>query len=235
MDIIEKSPDHVAIIMDGNGRWAKSKHLPTVAGHKQGAETARKIIKASQDLGIKYLTLYAFSSENWNRPESEVSSLMKLLEYYLISEKKNLATSNIRIKIVGNLSKVPASLRKSIEDAEKKTSSNTGMILIIALSYGGRQEIVEAAKKILQAQKNGTLKAEDLDEKTFTSFLYTDRIPDPDLLIRTSGELRISNFLLWQSAYTEFYFTSVNWPDFKKQNLEEALEEYKLRKRNYGK
>jgi undecaprenyl diphosphate synthase len=235
MDIPKEYPDHIAIIMDGNGRWAKSKKLPVAMGHKQGAESARKIINAAQKKGIKYLTLYAFSSENWNRPQKEIDNLMKLLDYYLRSEKKSLDKSNIKIHVIGNLEKIPESLRNSIKEAEEKTSSNTGMSLVIALSYGGRQEIVDAAKNMLLAYKNGELSIEDINEKTFTSFLYTARIPDPDLLIRTSGELRISNFLLWQSAYTEFYFTPVNWPDFKEENFEDALLHFKLRKRNYGK
>jgi undecaprenyl diphosphate synthase len=235
MDTLEEHPDHIAIIMDGNGRWAKSKKLPVAMGHKQGAESARKIINAAQKKGIKHLTLYAFSSENWNRPQKEIDNLMKLLDYYLRSEKKSLDKSNVKIHVIGNLEKIPSSLRNSIKEAEEKTSSNTGMSLIIALSYGGRQEIVDAAKNMLFAHKNGELSIEDINEKTFTSFLYTARIPDPDLLIRTSGELRISNFLLWQSAYTEFYFTPVNWPDFKEENFEDALLHFKLRKRNYGK
>jgi undecaprenyl diphosphate synthase len=235
METPEEYPEHIAIIMDGNGRWAKSKKLPVAMGHKKGAESARKIITAAQKKGIRYLTLYAFSSENWNRPQKEIDNLMKLLEYYLRTEKKSLDKSNIKIRVIGNLEKIPASLRSSVKEAKKKTSSNTGMSLIIALSYGGRQEIVDATKSILLAQKKGELSIEDINEKTFTSFLYTAKIPDPDLLIRTSGELRISNFLLWQSAYTEFYFTPVSWPDFKEENFEDALSHFKLRKRNYGK
>jgi len=231
----QNKPNHVAIIMDGNGRWAKSKNLPTAFGHKQGSEVARKIIEASKNLGIKYLTLYAFSSENWNRPKSEVNHLMTLLQHYIDKEKKHLQESNIRIFVIGNFSKIPTKLLESIQEAEEITKNNSGMTLTIALSYGGREEIVDATKKIISLCKQGLLSEADIDEKTFTSCLYNSTLPDPDLLIRTSGELRISNFLLWQSAYTEFYFTKVNWPDFNSDELEKALTEYQQRKRNYGK
>jgi len=233
--LTQGNPEHVAIIMDGNGRWAKGKNLPTAFGHKQGSEVAKKIIEESKNLGIKYLTLYAFSSENWNRPKSEVNHLMKLLQYYINKEKKHLQESNIKLSIIGNTSKLPANLLKDIKEAEEITETNSGMVLTIALSYGGREEIVDAAKKIVSLCNAGTISEKDINEKTFTSCLYNGTLPDPDLLIRTSGELRISNFLLWQSAYTEFYFTETNWPDFNSDELKKALTEYKNRKRNYGK
>lgn len=231
----QENPEHVAIIMDGNGRWAKAKNLPTAFGHKQGSEVAKKIIEESKNLGIKYLTLYAFSSENWNRPKSEVNHLMKLLQHYINKEKQHLKESNIKISIIGNASKLSTSLLENIKEAEELTKNNSGMVLTIALSYGGREEIIDATKKIVSLCNAGTISKEDIDEKAFTSCLYNGTLPDPDLMIRTSGELRISNFLLWQSAYTEFYFTKTNWPDFNSDELKEALTEYKKRKRNYGK
>jgi undecaprenyl diphosphate synthase len=235
MSLTKNNPNHVAIIMDGNGRWAKNNHLPTSLGHKQGAETAKEIIDASQELNIKYLTLYAFSSENWKRPKSEVEHLMKLLHFYIKSERKNLENSDVKVMVIGNTSTLPDKLLKSIKEVEETTKNNSGMTLIIALSYGGREEIVHATRKIAEICKRGELSPEEIDEKTFTSALYTSNIPDPDLLIRTSGELRISNFLLWQSAYTEFYFTKINWPNFTKKDLKKALMEFQTRKRNYGK
>lgn len=228
-------PNHVAIIMDGNGRWANINNLPTSAGHKQGAETAKKIIEEAQKLSIKFLTLYAFSSENWKRPKKEVEHLMSLIHFYIKNERKNLENSNVRILVIGNRSTLSDKLIRSIKEAEDKTKHNTGMTLIIALSYGGKEEILHATKKIAELCLNGELSPEEISEKTFTSYLYTSNIPDPDLLIRTSGELRISNFLLWQSAYTEFYFSKTNWPNFTAKEFEKALKEFQKRKRNYGK
>jgi len=228
-------PEHVAIIMDGNGRWAKDRDLPSAMGHKKGAETARTLIETADKLGIKYLTLYAFSSENWNRPKEEVTNLMKLFRHYIEKENKNLSKSNIRILVIGNLDRLPDDLKVSIKKAVESTSSNSGMTLIIALSYGGREEILHATKNILNLYKEGKLEENELTEQLFSSNLYTACIPDPDLLIRTSGEVRISNFLLWQSAYTEFYFTQTNWPDFTPKEFELALLNFQTRKRNYGK
>ncbi|MCH9753425.1 MAG: isoprenyl transferase [Alphaproteobacteria bacterium] len=231
----QNTPEHIAIIMDGNGRWAKNKLMPTSFGHKQGAETAREIINVAQKTNIKFLTLYAFSSENWKRSKSEVDNLMQLLHLYINNEKKHLNNSNIRIIVIGNLEPVPSKLAQGIKEAEEKTKHNTGMTLIIALSYGGREEIICAAKRIAELCLSQKLSPKEISEKTFTSFLYTSNIPDPDLIIRTGGELRISNFLLWQSAYAEFYFTKAHWPEFNEKEFKKALTEFQTRKRNYGK
>ncbi|MBL4612325.1 MAG: isoprenyl transferase [Emcibacter sp.] len=227
-------PTHVAIIMDGNGRWAKKRMLPKFAGHKRGADVVRRCVQDSIDLGIKYLTLYAFSSENWNRPEAEVSDLMSLLQRYLTKEVDELHAKNIRLTFIGNRSKLSGNIRNLLEKAEEKTRHNTQLCLTLALSYGGRAEIIDAARELAEKVKAGELEPEDISEDIFSSYLHTHDIPDPDLIIRTSGEQRISNFLLWQIAYAEFIFLDVLWPDFNREILEQALQEYCGRDRRYG-
>jgi undecaprenyl diphosphate synthase len=231
---IDRIPRHVAIIMDGNGRWAKARGLPRVAGHKSGAEALRKILEGCKDLGLEYLTIYAFSSENWNRPKSEISDLMELLSYYLQYEIETIHKNNIRLNIIGDRSRLSAAIQQQIVNAEALTENNAAFVLNVALSYGARQEILRAVHKMLDAVKNGALKKESITEDTVSSYLDTAALPDPDLLIRTGGEQRISNFLLWQSAYTEFYFTQVLWPDFTLDHMAEAFAEYAQRERRYG-
>ncbi|PCI51345.1 MAG: di-trans,poly-cis-decaprenylcistransferase [Alphaproteobacteria bacterium] len=230
----QEPPVHVAIIMDGNGRWAKKRMLPKVAGHKRGADVVRKCVEDSIDLGIKYLTLYAFSSENWNRPEDEVSDLMNLLQRYLTREVEDLHKKNIRLAFIGNRSRLSADIRQLLEDAEKKTRDNTRLCLTLALSYGGRAEIIDAVRELAGKVKTGDIEPSDISEDIFASHLHTSDIPDPDLIIRTSGEQRISNFLLWQMAYAEFVFLDVLWPDFNREVLEKAVQEYCCRDRRYG-
>ncbi|NOZ42896.1 MAG: isoprenyl transferase [Alphaproteobacteria bacterium] len=227
-------PTHVAIIMDGNGRWAKKRMLPKFAGHKRGAEVVRKCVEDAIDLGIRYLTLYAFSSENWNRPKAEVSGLMTLLHRYLTREVDKLHDQNIRLAFIGNRSRLSVNIRQLLEAAERKTCHNTQLYLTLALSYGGRAEIVDAARKLGDRVRSGEINPEDISEKDFASCLQTGAIPDPDLIIRTSGEQRISNFLLWQIAYAEFIFLDVLWPDFNREILEQAIAEYCGRDRRYG-
>lgn len=227
-------PKHIAIIMDGNGRWAKKRMLPRVVGHKSGMDSLKEIVTACSDLGIKILTVYAFSTENWNRPSEEVSFLMKLLLQYMRKEKDNLHKNNVKIKILGDIDPLPHETQKEIHEAIQMTSNNNGLQFNIALNYGGRNEIIRACKKIAYDIKNDIITTEDITEDYFSSLLYTDRDKDPDLLIRTSGEQRISNFLLWQGAYSEFVFTEKLWPDFKKDDLLEAIYEYQLRDRRFG-
>jgi undecaprenyl diphosphate synthase len=229
----EKLPKHVAIIMDGNGRWAQSRGLPRTAGHEAGVEAARKVVKECLNLGIKYLTLYAFSSENWQRPEEEVQFLMHLLKEYIRKETDSLLKNNIKLKIIGRMEGLPEDLRQLLLHCMQKTQRCKRMQLNVALNYGGRQEIVDAAKRLYEKIKEGKETA-DFDERTFCSYLYTASIPDPDLLIRTSGEQRVSNFLLWQIAYTEIYITKVLWPDFGEKELHQALAWYEGRHRRFG-
>jgi len=229
-----KIPTHLAVIMDGNGRWAKKRVLNRVDGHRKGVEAARDIVKSSRELGIKYLTLYTFSKENWNRPKVEVDILMSMLEKHLRGEKALFMENNIKFTIIGNRADLPDNIIAAVEDLEKSTLSNDGMTLQLALSYGGRDEIVEAAKKILNKVQAGELKEEDITEDVFSNNLYTAGVPDPDLLIRTSGESRLSNFLLWQCAYTEIYITGVLWPDFNKDELLKALKDFGSRERRFG-
>ena len=231
---IDRIPRHVAIIMDGNGRWANARGLPRVAGHKRGAESLRKILEGCKNLGLEYLTIYAFSSENWNRPQSEISDLMELLSYYLQHEIETIHKNNIRLNIIGDRSRLSAAIQQQIINAEVLTENNTAFVLNVALSYGARQEILRAVHKMLDAIETGALKKEAITEDTVSSYLDTAALPDPDLLIRTGGEQRISNFLLWQSAYTEFYFTPVLWPDFTLDHMAEAFAEYAQRERRYG-
>jgi len=227
-------PKHIAIIMDGNGRWAREKRLPKIIGHKHGAESVRDVLKACGDLGIKYLTLYTFSTENWKRPVKEVKGLMSLLEAQLDRETRNLIKNNVRLNVIGRLEYLPAHLIEKLKKAGTLTKDNTGVVLTLALSYGGRSEIIDGIKKAMTEVENGSLKKEDINEENFGQYLYTKDIPDPDLLIRTSGEMRVSNFLLWQISYSEIYVTKKFWPDFKKDSLEKAIREYQKRQRRYG-
>lgn len=230
----QQLPRHVAIIMDGNGRWAKSRGLPRTAGHKRGAEALRELLTECKGLGIQFLTIYAFSSENWNRPESEVSDLMQLLSFYLEREQKTLNENGIRLKVIGDLSQVDGKTREKIRKAEASTAANSRFLLTVALSYGSRDEMVHAVREIATQVQAGTLNPDAIDETLIDSHLFTAGLPDPDLLIRTGGEQRLSNFLLWQQAYTELFFTSVYWPDFSIGHFKEALHEYARRERRYG-
>ncbi|GAX90557.1 isoprenyl transferase [Effusibacillus lacus] len=227
-------PYHVAVIMDGNGRWAKKRGLPRIAGHRAGMESVKNITRAANEIGIRILTLYAFSTENWKRPEQEVDFLMRLPQEFLLLELETLKENNIRIQILGDTKALPDHTRSAVEEAVEKTADNTGMLLNIALNYGSRSEILEAIKSIAEDVRSGVLAIEDIDEEELNSRLLTEGIPDPDLLIRTSGELRLSNFLLWQCAYTELWFTDVLWPDFKKEHFYEAIRAYKKRGRRFG-
>ncbi len=230
----EKLPRHLAIIMDGNGRWAQERMLKRIIGHQKGVETVRCIVEESSMLGIQYLTLFAFSSENWLRPKSEVRSLMALLKKYISMETPRLMKKNIRFNVIGNLEELPQHVHEAVENAVRKTSANDGMVLTLALSYGARQEIMQAVKKLAVDIAAGNSDIEKLNEKSFSAYLYTADLPEPDFLIRTSGEMRISNFLLWQLAYTELYFSEVNWPDFGKEEFYKALSNYQARERRYG-
>lgn len=226
-------PRHVAIIMDGNGRWASGRGLPRTAGHRQGAESARKATKAAAELGIRYLTLFGFSSENWSRPESEIRDLMNLLRYYLRAETAELHKNGARLRVIGDRGAFDEDIVKLIENAEALTSANTGITVIIALNYGGRNDILNAVLRLHNENPGRTLDMKAL-EGAFPDFLMTAGIPDPDLMIRTSGEQRISNFLLWQCAYTELVFTNTLWPDFSREDLQAALAEYAGRERRFG-
>jgi len=234
---IDKSrlPRHIAIIMDGNGRWAKEKGEDHLFGHFHGVESVRNIVEGCAELGIEYLTLYAFSTENWDRPEYEVVGLMELLVNTIRKEVESLDKNNIRLHVIGDLSMLPDYARKELDDALEITRSNTGLNLIMALSYSGRWELLNAVKNIAYEVKQSRLKVEAIDQNTLQRFLCTSGFPDPELMIRTSGEYRISNFLLYQLAYAELYFTSVRWPDFRKENLYEAIIDYQRRERRFGK
>ena len=227
-------PRHLAIIMDGNGRWAKQRHLPRIEGHRAGAESARVIIRTAGELGIKYLTLYAFSVENWNRPEEEVDALMKYLVHYLKTETPELNKSNVRLEVIGQIYRLSENVQEHLRKSIATLSKNNGLTLIMALSYGGRTEIVEAVRSIAGKVKAGHLDPADITEQVFSQNLYTRNLPDPDLLIRTSGEMRVSNFLLWQISYTELVLTQTLWPDFRKPQFYAALEEYNRRHRRFG-
>jgi undecaprenyl diphosphate synthase len=227
-------PRHIAIIMDGNGRWADKNRTSTIAGHRAGAEAARRITRHAAERGIEYLTLYAFSAENWSRPQEWVDDLMGLLRYYIQSQFSELAKNGVRLKVIGDRTKLPVDIVQLIEANEDKTKDNTRITLIIALSYGSRDEILLATKKIATRIKAGDLALEEITPDVFTQNLYTTGFPDPDLLIRTSGENRISNFLLWQMAYTEFVFTPTLWPDFSATDFDEAIHIYQQRDRRYG-
>jgi undecaprenyl diphosphate synthase len=227
-------PRHVAIIMDGNGRWAKQKHLPRIEGHRMGADSARIIIRTAGELGLKYLTLYAFSVENWNRPKEEVDALMKYLVHYLKSETPELNKNNVRLEVIGQIYRLPENVQEHLRKSIVTLSKNNGLTLVMALSYGGRTEIVDAVRSIAKEVKTGKLDPADITEEVFSQHLYTRHIPDPDLLIRTSGEMRVSNFLLWQISYTELVVTPTLWPDFRKPQFYAALEEYNRRHRRFG-
>jgi undecaprenyl diphosphate synthase len=231
MDV--KLPQHVGIIMDGNGRWAKRKGLPRIFGHRQGVKTVKRIVEHAANIGIKYLSLYAFSTENWQRPEDEVSTLMKLLDEYLKKELTTMLENDISLKVSGRIDMLPINTQKILKDAIFNTKDNKRMILNLCLSYGGRGEIVDATKKILEDFKNGKIELDDIEEK-FPLYLYNPEIPDVDLLIRTSGELRISNFMLYRIAYSELYFTQTLWPSFYEDEFDLAIEEYMTRKRRFG-
>ena len=226
---------HIAIIMDGNGRWAKKRGLPRSVVHKKGEQTVKEITRAAGEMGVKYLTLYAFSTENWQRPAEEVETLMGLLREYLKSDLKELQENGVRIIFIGERSMLPADIVESMSKLEEETAGNDKMTLCIALSYGSRQEIVQAARKIAVLAKQGDIDPEEVDAKMFAGLLYTKDIPDPDLVIRTSGEQRVSNYLLWQIAYAEFYFTDVLWPDFDRKCLEDIIKNFNARERRYGK
>jgi undecaprenyl diphosphate synthase len=227
-------PRHIAIIMDGNGRWAKARGLPRIAGHRSGAEAVRRTVSAAAELGIPFLTLFGFSSENWKRPDTEVQDLMVLLRHYLRREIAELQRNGVRLKVIGQLARLAPDIVGMIERAETVTRENERITLTIALSYGGRAEIVAAVQAIAAQVARGSLAAEDVDEECLARHLFTADIPDPDLLIRTSGEQRISNFLLWQCAYSELVFTKTLWPDFSRDDLEQAIDDYCGRERRYG-
>jgi undecaprenyl diphosphate synthase len=230
----DRIPKHIAIIMDGNGRWAKERGLPRTAGHRQGAKKVRSIIQAASELGVRVLTLFAFSHENWSRPKREVGMLMRYLNDFLDREASELIRKNIRFLVIGRSQPIPEYLQEKIRQVEERTRGNTALTLVLALNYGSRQEIVDAAKKIAEAAIQGQIEIADLSEDKFSSYLYTYGLDDPDLLIRTSGEKRISNFLLWQLSYTELYFTKKYWPDFNQQDLKKAITEYQSRQRRFG-
>ncbi|MGB0992060.1 MAG: isoprenyl transferase [Akkermansiaceae bacterium] len=227
-------PRHIAIIMDGNGRWANARGLPRGEGHRAGAESVREAVETCRQLGVDYLTLYAFSSENWKRPEKEVSALMKLLERFLRDKLPEMLKQNVRLHAIGRLDMLPANCRKQIDKAIAETKNNSGLNLVLALSYGSREEITDAARALAKKAINGEITPDEIDNEMFSDYLYTADFPDPDLLIRTSGELRISNFLLWQISYSEIVISPKNWPDFKDADLRVAVEEYARRHRRFG-
>ena len=227
-------PQHIAIIMDGNGRWAESKMLPRAAGHRRGVETVRIMVQSAINLGVKYLTLYTFSTENWKRPQTEISMLMRLMVKSLKNETKELNENNVKITTIGDTNSLPKIVQKELEQAKEITKDNTKLVLNLALSYSGRWELIEATKKIVQLHKEDKIKIEDINEELISNCLTTASIPDPDLMIRSGGERRISNFLIWQIAYSELYVSNVLWPDFKCINLIEAIKDYQKRERRFG-
>ena len=229
-----KVPQHIAIILDGNGRWAKAKGMPRNYGHAQGSKNVERICEEAWRMGIKYLTVYAFSTENWNRPDSEVAALMKLLRNYMKTCLKTAAKNDMKIRVIGDIDPLDDDIKNRIRELEAATVDNGGLNFTIALNYGSRDELTRAARKMAKDCEEGKLKAEDIDESVFESYLDTHDIPDPDLMIRTSGEQILSNYLLWQHAYSEFYFTDVPWPDFTKEELVKAIEEYNHRHRRFG-
>jgi len=227
-------PKHIGIIMDGNRRWAREKGKPAGFGHKEGAKTVENIVRYANKIGLEYITVYAFSTENWKRSEEEVTGLMLLLQSYLDDYSKRADTENIRVKFIGKITELSENVQKSINKCIERTKDNTGVTFNIALNYGGRDEIVTAVKNIAQSIKEGKLKINEIDEKLISNKMYTENMPDPDLLIRTSGELRLSGFLTWQSTYSELYFVEKYWPDFNEKELEKAIEEYQRRNRKFG-
>lgn len=230
----EKLPRHLAIIMDGNGRWAEKRSLDRVAGHQQGAEAVRAVVESCREIGIPYLTLFAFSSENWSRPREEVDALMYLLKEFLLTKLKEMLDNGIRLQAIGDLSRLPKDVHAVLNDTIRKTAAGTGMTLTLALSYGGRDDILQAIRRLMVLCREGNLSPEEVNESLFSGYLWTAHLPEPDLLIRTSGELRISNFFLWQLAYTEIYVTSTLWPDFTSEELIQALLDYQERERRFG-
>lgn len=229
-----KIPAHIAIILDGNGRWAKAKGMPRNYGHAQGSKNVERICEEAYRMGVKYLTVYAFSTENWNRPKDEVDALMKLLRNYMKTCLKTAEKNDMKVRVIGDKTGLDEDIRNRIAELEEATKDNGGLNFQIALNYGSRDEIVRAVRRVSEDVKEGKVKPEDIDEKMFETYLDTHGIPDPDLMIRTSGELRLSNYLLWQLAYTEFYFTDIPWPDFTKEELSKAIEQYNRRDRRYG-
>jgi undecaprenyl diphosphate synthase len=230
-----EAPKHIAIIMDGNGRWAKKRFLPRVMGHKEGTKATKRIVRACGELGVKFLTIYVFSSENWERPLTEVDALMKLLVEMVRQEIEDLMENNVRLCALGNLAKLPEVTRRELEWGIERTRANTGLQLNLAVSYGGREEILDAARALADQAQQGRIKPSDIDEQTFRAHMYLPEVPDPELLIRTGGDQRISNYLLWQIAYTELYVTPTLWPDFDKGGLVEAIDVYHSRQRRFGK
>ncbi|WP_454053509.1 isoprenyl transferase [Clostridium sp. Marseille-Q7071] len=231
---LERMPVHIAIIMDGNGRWAKQKGLPRVMGHREGMKSIRRIVDECDSLGVKFLTLYAFSTENWKRPEEEVSALMNLIVEFLNKELEDLLKNNVIFRTIGDVTKLPKVCQDTIDNAKMKTKNNTGLTLNIALNYGGRDEIILAVKNICSKVKNEKLSISSIDEELFSNYLYTKGMPDPDLIIRPSGEQRLSNYLLWQSAYAEFWYSDIKWPDFKEEDLHKAIWDFQNRNRRFG-
>lgn len=230
----EKMPKHIAIIMDGNGRWAKKRGLPRTMGHRAGVQTIKTVTKECGNLGVKYLTLYAFSTENWKRPKEEVSALMNLVIEFIKNEIDELHENNVKVQTIGDLSKFPQKPRQAILWAIDKTKENTGVVLTLALNYGGRDEILRGIKSLVEDVKVGKIDIDDIEESLFNNYLYTKNMPDPDLIIRPSGEQRLSNFLLWQCAYSEFWYSQINWPDFKAEDLRKAIFDYQNRDRRFG-
>ncbi|MBN2033679.1 MAG: isoprenyl transferase [Deltaproteobacteria bacterium] len=229
-----KLPRHVAIIMDGNGRWAEKRALNRIRGHEEGAESVRAIVRAGREIGIRWLTLYAFSEENWKRPKYEIEALMNLLKRFLTAELREMLDNGIRLRFIGRIGKLPQDVQEALKETAERTSNNKDMVLTLALSYGGRQEISDALKEIARQIESGALSSGEISQELIAQRLYTAQMPDPDLLIRTGGEYRVSNFLLWQIAYTEIYTTPVPWPEFKKQEFLEAIGDYQKRERRFG-
>ncbi len=232
---LNKIPQHVAIIMDGNGRWAEQNGLDRIFGHKEGVEAVRSVVEGAGEIGIEYLTLYAFSTENWNRPKEEVNALMGLLVHAIVAETDNLHKNNVSLRTIGDIASLPLEVQRNLDGAIEKTAANTGLRLVLALSYSGRWELVEAVKKIADELKNDKIVKSSINEELIGKYLPTFGLPDPELLIRTGGEFRVSNFLLWQIAYTELYFTQKLWPDYRKEDLFEAVNDFQKRERRFGK
>ncbi len=231
---MERIPAHIAIIMDGNGRWAKQRKLPRTMGHRAGMKNIKMMVEESSNLGVKYLTLYAFSTENWKRSKEEVGALMDLVVEFINKEFEELHRNNVKLNSIGDISKLPEKSRAAVENAMYKTRNNTGLTLNIALNYGGRDEIVKGVKEIAKEVLEGKLQVDNIDDKIISDHLYTSGMPDPDIVIRPSGELRLSNYLLWQSAYSEFWFSNINWPDFTKEDLRRAISDFQKRDRRFG-
>ncbi|WP_414632614.1 isoprenyl transferase [Clostridium sp. UBA5119] len=231
---MERIPSHIAIIMDGNGRWAKQRKLPRTMGHRAGMKNIKMMVEESSNLGVKYLTLYAFSTENWKRSKEEIGALMDLVVEFINKEFEELHRNNVKLNSIGDISKLPEKSKAAVEDAMYKTRNNTGLTLNIALNYGGRDEIVKGIKEIAKEVLEGKLQVDNIDDKIISDHLYTSGMPDPDIIIRPSGELRLSNYLLWQSAYSEFWFSNINWPDFAKEDLRRAISDFQKRDRRFG-